>query len=339
MNNAKHVFVIAEAGVNHNGSLARAKDLIVKAAEAGADGIKFQTYKADKLVTKSAPMFWNWKDETAKSQHEAYSGLDKFPDKNYPILIQTCKDNGIEFLSTAFDKESAKMLVKAGMKYFKVASSCIVDIPYLKFIAQYQLPIILSTGASTLGDIEEAVEAIEGEGNNQITLLQCTLKYPTQPKDANLLAIQSLKRNFPDLEVGLSDHTMGIAIPIAAAALGATMIEKHYTVDKTLLKSADHWLSVDPEELEQMVASIRQVEVALGTGVKRILQCERETYIVDKSSIVSWKDIKKGDKITEDMLICKRPGTGIRPKFLNIIVGRIATQDIPKDTVLTWDIL
>ncbi len=334
-------YVIAEAGVNHNGSLDRAKDLIRKAAESGADAIKFQTYKAEKLVTKQAPRFWNWEGEEKQdgTQYDSYSKLDKFPLEYYPELIKTCQASGIEFLSTPFDEDSAKALVNFGMRAIKVSSSDVTNLPFLSNLAKYGLPILLSVGASTVGEIEEAVDAIEKEGNKNIVIMQCTLVYPTPFEHANLKVIGTLSTVFPEYPIGLSDHTLGTSIPPAAVALGACMIEKHYTVDKTLMESADHWLSVDPAELKQMVESIRNVEKALGTGKKYVLPAEAETYLYDKRSLVSACAITAGTKITAEMLTHKRPGTGIRPKYVNIVIGRNARTDIPEDTTITWDMV
>ncbi|MFA5942625.1 MAG: N-acetylneuraminate synthase family protein [Candidatus Paceibacterota bacterium] len=334
-------YIVAEAGVNHNGSLARAKELIRKAAEAGADAIKFQTYKADKLVTKTAPRFWDWKGEEKKkgTQHDSYALLDKFPLKHYPELIKTCRKYGIEFLSTPFDEESADALVKFGMRVIKVSSSDVTNLPFLSHLAKHKLPILLSVGASTLGEIEEAVHTIEAAGNKKILIMQCTLVYPTPYEHANLRVIPTLATVFPEYPIGLSDHTLGTHIPPAAVALGARLIEKHYTVDKTLMQSADHWLSVDPKELREMVQAIRNVEAALGTARKYVLPAERHTYLYDKRSLVSARDIKKGTKITKDMLTHKRPGTGVRPKYKDIVIGRQAAVDIPADTTITWEMV
>jgi len=331
-------YVIAEAGVNHNGSLARAKELIRKAAEAGADAIKFQTYKADKLVTKTAPRFWDWKGEEKKkgTQHDSYSIIDKFPLKHYPELISTCRKHGIEFLSTPFDEESADALVKFGMKAIKVSSSDVTNLPFLTHLAKHKLPILLSVGASTLGEIEEAIHTIESEGNNKILIMQCTLVYPTPYEHANLRVIPTLATIFSEYPIGLSDHTLGTMVPPAAVAIGACLVEKHYTVDKTLTKSADHWLSVDPNELREMVNAIRNVEAALGSPRKHVLPSEQHTYKYDKRSLVSSRDIKKGTKITKEMVTHKRPGTGIRPKYRDIVIGRRAAVDIPADTTITW---
>ncbi len=335
------VYIIAEAGVNHNGSLDRAKELIKKAAEAGADAIKFQTYKAEKLVTKKAPRFWNWDGEEKKngSQYDSYSELDKFPLEHYPELIKTCKEHGIEFLSTPFDEDSADALVKFGMRAIKVSSSDVTNLPFLEKLAKYNLPILLSVGASTMGEIEEAVETIEKTGNKKIVIMQCTLAYPTRFEDVNLRVINTLSIIFPNYPIGLSDHTLGTSIPPVAVAFGACMIEKHYTVDKALMKSADHWLSVGPVELQQMVESIRNIEKAIGTPRKYILKAEQETYLYDKRSLVASSAILKGTTITSQMLAQKRPGTGIRPKYHDIVIGRQARVDIEEDTILTWDMV
>jgi sialic acid synthase SpsE len=334
-------YVIAEAGVNHNDSLDLAKRLIITAAEAGVDAIKFQTYTAEKLVTKLAPRFWEWEGEQKPegTQFDSYSLMDKFPREYYPELIKTCEENGIEFLSTPFDDESADFLIKLGMKAIKIASSDLTDLPYLAHIAKSGLPILLSTGASTIGEIEEAIQTITDQGNNKIVVMQCTLSYPTDYPHANLRVISTFGNLFPEYPIGLSDHTLGITVPPVAVALGARLIEKHYTVDKTLPISPDHHLSVDPEEMRQIVTSIRQTEQALGDGLKRVLDVEKITYKYDKRSLVTTRDISVGEIITEKMLTRKRPGTGIRPKYLSIVIGRRAQKDIPADTTLTWDMV
>jgi len=331
-------YVVLEAGVNHNGSFDRAIELIDKAAEAGADAIKFQTYRADTLVTRDALKFWDWEgDDDKTTQYEAYSKLDGFSWDNYPLLIKHCEEKGIEFLSTPFDFESADFLNKIGMKAFKIASSDITYLPFLQHIAKFGKPIILSTGASTIGEIQEAIDIIKGEGNNQIVVLQCTLKYPTATKDANLGVIPTLSKVFPEAIVGFSDHTRGINAPIVATTLGAKLIEKHYTVNKTLLESADHWLSVDPVEAKQMIEGIRDAEDMIGSSEKKVFECEAQTRKYDKRSIIANIDIKKGTEITREMLICKRPGIGIAPKFISIIVGRTAQEDISEDTIMLWN--
>ena len=336
-------YIVAEAGVNHNNSLKRAKDLIKEAARAGADAIKFQTYKAEKLVTKTAPRFWKWEGEPKKqgTQYDSYATMDvdKFPLKYYPELIKTSRAHNIEFLSTPFDEESADQLVKLGMKAIKVSSSDVTNLPFLEHLAKSGLPIFLSVGASTVGEIEEAVSTIERTGNKKIVIMQCTLHYPTDFKDAHLRVIPTLGTIFPDYIIGLSDHTLGTHIPHAAAALGARVIEKHYTVDKSLPNSPDHHLSVDPKELKEIVDAVRHVELALGDSKKYVLPVEAETYAYDKRSLVATCDIPKGTVIKRHMLTHKRPGTGIRPKYVHIVIGRIAQIDIPEDTTIMWEMV
>lgn len=336
---AEPTFIIAEAGVNHNGSLDLAKELIIKAAESGADAIKFQTYKAEKLVTKSAPRYWDWKGEERPegTQFDSFSKLDKLPKDAYYEMVEVCQENNIEFLSTPFDEESADFLEEIGMKAFKIASSDITNIPLIKHIAKKQFPIILSTGASIIEEIEETVKIIREQDNEDIILLHCILSYPTEDKDVNLRMMQNMQQVFIDMPVGLSDHSIGLAVPVAAVALEATVIEKHYTVNKSLSLSADHWLSVDPEELKTMVKYIRAVEVALGSPVKQPIEAETKALKYARRSIVAKQDISKGTRITEDMLVMKRPGTGVSPKFINKFIGMIARKDIKEDQLLTLD--
>lgn len=334
-------YIVAEAGVNHNNDLARAKELIISAAKAGVDAVKFQTYKAGRLVTKTAPRFWEWKGEENPegTQYDSYTTMDKLPLEAYPELVKTCEKNNVEFLSTPFDDESLDFLVKLGMKAVKVASSDLTDLPFLKRAANTGLPIFLSTGASTYEEIDEAVRTIEAEGNKQIVIMQCTLHYPTDYKDANLRVIPTFAQMYPEYTIGLSDHTPGIQVPPAAVALGARIIEKHFTTDKTLPLSPDHHLSVDPPEMTQMVTAIRQVEAALGDSRKYVLDSESVTYKYDKRSLVATRDIATGTVITAEMITRKRPGTGIRPKFLDVVIGRKARVDIKEDTTLTWDMI
>ena len=334
-------YIVAEAGVNHNNDIQRAKELIISAAKAGVDAVKFQTYKAGRWVTKPAPRFWEWEGEENPNgtQYDSYSTMDKLPLDAYPELIKTCEDNGVEFMSTPFDDDSAEFLIKLGMKAMKIASSDLTDLPFLKLVAKNGLPVFLSTGASTYEEIDEAVRTIEAQGNKQIVLMQCTLHYPTDYKDANLRVIPTLAKMYPEYSIGLSDHTLGISVPPAAVALGAKLIEKHYTTDKTLPLSPDHHLSVDPLEMKEMVSAIRQVEAALGSSRKYVLQAESVTYKYDKRSLVATRDIPAGTTITAEMLTRKRPGTGIRPKFLDTLIGRQAKIDIKEDTTITWDMV
>lgn len=332
-------YVIAEFGVNHNGSLERAKEGVRKAVDAGADAIKFQTYTADELVVKGTPKFWKAEskvDDHLPDQHSAYRALEGFKREWYPELMEYCEQQGIEFLSTPFSFEAADYLDAIGMKAFKVASSDMSTIPYLKHIARYKKPIILSTGASSMEEVKEAVRAIEGEGNEDIIILHCTLCYPTKDEDANFNIIRTIKKEFPWYAVGVSDHTLGSFTSTIAVAMGAEVVEKHFTVDKTLGESADHWLSVDPTELKEIVDNARRVEKLRGSSLKAVFGAESETRLYDKRSIVSLVDIKEGEAITADMLTYKRPGTGIWPKHLNRVIGKFAKEDIKADTTLQW---
>ena len=330
--------IIAEASVNHNGKLKFGKRLIDEAKKAGADIIKFQTYKAKKLTTKNAPRFWNWQGELKKNgtQYDSYSNLDSFTKNEYSQLINYCKKKKIEFLSTPFDEESANMLVEIGIKGFKVASSDITNHPFLEFLAKKKLPILLSTGASSINEIKEAVRVINKSGNKKILVMQCTLCYPTKPQDANLLAINDIKRNFPKYLVGLSDHTLGIEIASASVLYGVSAIEKHFTFNKKLLKSADHWLSIDPRELKKLVENVRTINLSMGNGKKIALKCENQARKFARRSIVANKKITKGEVLTKNKIYFKRPGTGISPSLLKKVLGKRAKKEITYDKLITF---
>ena len=331
--------VIAEAGVNHLGRMDYAEELVKTAKQAGADTIKFQTYKASKLTTKNAPRFWDWEGEhdSEGSQFDSYSILDSFGENEYKKLIAICKKYDIEFMSTPFDEESAQMLVDIGMQGFKVASCDITNIPFLTYLAKFDLPILLSTGASNINEIREAIVAIESSGSGAVGVMQCTLCYPTDAKDANLRAISTLKMEFPDKLIGFSDHTLGTIVPSASVLLGVTYIEKHYTFDKTLPDSADHWLSLDEGELRELVENLRILELAMGSEIKEKKDCEDATFKFARRSLVAKKSIKKGDVITKDDLTAKRPGTGLAPVFQDRFIGRKANVDIASDSLLELD--
>lgn len=328
-------YIIAEAGMNHNGSLELAKEHIIKAAKAGANAIKFQTYTADDLVVKGTPKFWDYKEDEGKDQYQAYADLKQLSYDDYPELMKCCEENGIDFLSTPFSIEAADYLNSIGMKAFKIASSDMSTYPFLRHIASFGKPILLSTGASTDDEVWEAVEEIQNAGNEQIVVLHCTLCYPTKPVDANLDVIKKWLDFYP--YVGISDHTLGVFPSVMAIAKGACVVEKHFTVDKTLTGNADHWLSVNPEELEQMVCMANDIYTLSGSGFKKILDCEQETRMYDKRSWVSDTDIPEGQVITDDMLTWKRPGTGIWPNV--DILGKTTTQDIKKDTTIQWSMI
>lgn len=333
----ERTYVIAEFGVNHNGSLERAFDAIEKAAKAGADAIKFQTYTADELVVKGTPKFWDWEgDKQHKTQYDAYKAINHLSYEEYPKLIEHCKKHNIEFISTPFSFEAADFLNSLGIAAFKIASSDMSTIPFLQHVAKFKKPILLSTGAATLEEVKQAVKAIEDAGNDQIVIMQCTLKYPTPIEDANFAVMETYKKNFPGYIIGLSDHTLGSKSSVFGCAMGAQVIEKHYTVDKTLPESADHWLSVDPTELAEIVDGCRYVETLRGKGQKLVIAAEKETRMYDKRSIVTACDIPAGTCITRSMLTFKRPGTGIEPIHIEKLIGKKFFSDTKADTILTW---
>ena len=334
----KPCFIIAEAGVNHNGDVNLAKKLIHVAKEAGADAVKFQSFKAENVVTKTAQKARYQKQTTgpAESQYEMIKKLE-LTDADFEKLALYARKRGIMFLSTPFDKESVDLLDKLGMPAFKVASGEITNFPLLKYIAKKGKPVILSTGMSTLKEIDEALQVIKSEGLKDIVLLHCVTAYPSKVEDMNLRAMETLKSTFK-LPVGLSDHTIGITVPIAAVALGAAVIEKHFTLDKNL-PGPDHRASLEPEELKGMIKAVRETEKALGDGIKRPTRAELMNLRVARRSLVARCRIAKGTVITPDMIAVKRPGNGIEPKFLDQVVGKIVSQDIEKDEMLTADML
>ena len=330
-------FVIAEAGANHNGDVEIAKSLVIEAAKNGADAVKFQTYTAEKLVTRTAPKYWVDRGEPGGTQFSTFEKLDSLTETECRQVFELAKEMGILFLSTPFDEESADFLQELGVPAFKIASADITHHPLISHVAAKRLPMIVSTGLATVGEIEEAVSVMHQSGNDNIVLLHCVLSYPTAPKDANLSAMVTLQRVFPRYPIGFSDHTIGLTIPIAAVALGAKVIEKHFTVDKSLPDSPDHPLSVDPRELRDMVESIRRVEEALGSDRKGPVEAEKEAFRYARRSIVASVDIRKGTRITREMLTYKRPGTGIPPKFIDVVIGREAKRDVKEDEVVTWE--
>lgn len=334
----ERTYVIAEFGVNHNGSFERAKQGIREAAEAGADAIKFQTYTADELVVRGTPKFWKSEGgDIGNDQYEAYAALGGAPYEWYPELMAYCEELGIEFLSTPFSFAAADYLNNIGMKAFKVASSDMMTLPYLEHIAKFGKPILLSTGAASFSEVAEAVQTIEDAGNKDIVVMQCTLCYPTPYEHANFNVLETYRKEFPRKIIGLSDHTLGSLSSIIGCAMGAQVIEKHFTVDKTLGDSADHWLSVDKQELKEIVDGVRMVEQVRGNHFKGVSPAEKETRELDKRSIVTARDIKKGEMLTRENLTFKRPGTGLAPKRITDIVGMVARGDIANDTILSWN--
>lgn len=329
--------VIAEAGVNHLGRMDYAEELVKTAARAGADIVKFQSYKAASLTTATAPRFWSWEGEhdAEGSQRDSYSVLDSFGLEEHKALKALCDKYEVVFLSTPFDNEAVDMLVEVGAKGFKLASCDITNLPFLSYVAKTGLPMLLSTGAATIDEIRTAVQTVEAEGNPNVCVMHCTLCYPTDPKDSNLQAINHIAEEFPDYVLGLSDHTLGTIVPAASILYGVKVIEKHYTFDKTLPDSADHWLSLNEAELKLMVDNVRELELAMGTeesgGKKVLLECETPAHSFARRSVVAAVDIPSGATITADMLAMKRPGTGLAPDYHDRIAGSVATRDISAD--------
>jgi len=328
-------FIIAEAGVNHNGDINLARKLIDAAKEAGADAIKFQTFKAEEVVTPYAEKAGYQKETTSpnESQLEMIKRLE-LSKKDFEVLCGYAGEKGIIFLSTGFDKGSADLLERLGLPAFKIASGEINNFPFLKYIAAKGKPVILSTGMSTLKEVEEAVSVLRGDGIEKIILLHCVSCYPAKIEDTNLRAMETLKQTF-DLPVGLSDHSSGVIMSIAAVALGACVIEKHFTLDKNL-PGPDHKASLKPQELREMVGAIRDVEKALGDGVKRPVPAEEDIKMVARRSIVAITDIPEGSIITQEMLDVKRPGTGIKPSKLDIVIGKKAKKHIKSGELIAF---
>ena len=327
--------IIAEAGVNHNGDIALAKKLIAAAADAGADLVKFQTFIASNLVSKSAPKAEYQKNVTdpEESQQEMVRKLE-LSKENHLELIDECKRKGIGFFSTAFDLESVDLLEEFGSKFVKVPSGELTNLPYLRYLTRTGKPVLLSTGMANLGEIEAAINVIEQAGTPRakITVLHCTTEYPTPMEDVNLRAMVNIG-NALGVKVGYSDHTSGIEIPIAAVALGATVIEKHFTLDRNL-PGPDHRASLEPDELKAMVAGIRNIERALGDGIKRPSPSELKNKPIARKSLVAATDIKAGELFSVENLATKRPGTGVSPMLWDEVIGRSAPRDFNEDELI-----
>jgi N-acetylneuraminate synthase len=330
------VFIIAEAGVNHNGRIDMAYRLVDVAKEAGADAVKFQTFKAENVVSRLANKAEYQKKTTGldKSQLEMIKKLElSFED--FVKLKKYCDKKEIMFLSTPFDHQSIDFLYNL-IDIYKIPSGEIINYPYLKHIAAKNKPLIMSTGMANLGEVEEAINTIrEVNSEAKISLLHCTTNYPTPYEEVNLKAMQTLAAAFK-LPVGYSDHTLGIEVPVAAVAMGAKIIEKHFTLDKKL-PGPDHKASLEPGELKEMVKVIRNIEVALGDGIKKPNKSEIEIMKVARRSLITTRDIKAGEIIKESDIIIKRPGTGIPPKFKEIVIGMKIINDIRQDEPFRWE--
>ena len=329
------VFIIAEAGVNHNGDLALAKRLVDIAAQSGADIVKFQSFKADRLATRQAKKA-EYQIVTTGSTETQYQMLSRLElsENMHHELIAHCAMRKIEFLSTGFDVKTIDFLIRLGMNHFKIPSGEISNLPYLRHIGQFSKSVILSTGMSTLGDIEAAIDVLElaGTARSLITVLHCTTEYPTPMSDVNLRAMQSIQTAF-GVAVGYSDHTAGIEVSIAAAALGASVIEKHFTLDRNL-PGPDHKASLEPDELKAMVSAIRNIEKSLGDGVKRLTSTEILNKNVARQSLVASKSIKAGEVFSTQNITTKRPGSGISPMNWDLVMGSKAVRDFLENELI-----
>ena len=330
---SKSTFIIAEAGVNHNGSLSIAKQLVDAAADAGADAVKFQTFNADKLVCVGASKADYQVNNTGndESQRDMLRKL-QLTESEFAELKEYCDKRGIMFLSTPFDVDSLKFLLSIGITMVKVPSGEITNFPLLREIGKSGLKVILSTGMCELEEVVRAVDTLRKYGTKEIIVLQCNTEYPTPFADANIRAMLTLGKT-TDCEYGYSDHTMGNDVAIAAVALGASLIEKHFTLDKNM-EGPDHIASIEPEELKSLVNSVRHIEEALGSGIKTVSDSERKNIAVARKSIVAKCHISKGDIFTENNLTTKRPGTGVSPMLWDDIIGTVAAKDFEEDELI-----
>ena len=329
--------VIAEAGVNHNGSLDLALRLVDAAVAAGADVVKFQTFRASCLASRNAPkaLYQQVTTDAGVSQFEMLRKLE-LSEANQKKLMSYCQQQGIAFLSTPFDFPSIDFLASLGMSVFKIPSGEITNLPYLRKVGSLEKDIILSTGMSTIGEVADAMRILEAAGTPRarITLLHCTTQYPAPLDSVNLRAMLTLHKAFPGIAgVGYSDHTQGIEIPLAAVAMGATVVEKHFTLDRNM-EGPDHKASLEPDALRAMVAGIRKVESALGNGIKTPAQAELPNMVVARKSIVAARPIRKGEQLNAENMAVKRPGNGISPMRWDEFVGKIATRDYVEDELL-----
>lgn len=344
----KKPYLIAEIGVNFYDtakelgiSPMEAAKMYVKAAkESGCDAAKFQSYKANTIVSKNSPAYWDTTKEPTPTQHALFLKHDHFNKEDYQELCDYCKEVGIDFMSTPFDYDSADYL-DSMVDIYKISSSDLSNTPFIRHIAKKGKPIYISAGAAYLSEVEEAVRLIKSEGNNNICVLHCVLSYPTINENANLRVIETLKKVFPDIQIGYSDHTMpddNMAILTAAWMLGADVIEKHFTLNKNLTGN-DHYHAGDPTDFRKFRNNVDVLLAALGSSEKTVFPCEMTPRREARRSLVLTRDMKAGEVITEKDLMPKRPGTGINPRYIDIVIGRKVLTDLSEDTILTWDMI
>ncbi len=333
---SEHVYIIAEAGVNHNGQLTLAKRLVDAAADAQADAVKFQTFRAEQLVSPQAPKA-QYQLATTGQEESQLEMLRRFelPPEAYAELFQYCKTKNILFLSTPFDTDSADLLDELPVSHFKIASGDVTNIQLLRYVAGKHKPVILSTGMSTLEEVKEALRVMAAANNTFVTLLHCVSEYPAPPEQVNLQAMVTMRDTFR-VPVGYSDHTQGVEVALAAVALGASVIEKHLTLGRNML-GPDHRASLEPAEFKQMVRQIRIIESALGDGIKRPAPCEASNRLLARRSLFATVPIPKGTVIHEEMVECKRPGEGISPLYYDRVIGRRVTRSFKAGEALDWD--
>jgi len=341
-------YLIAEMGVNFYDTakqmnitpLEAAKLYIDKAAEAGIDCAKFQSYKANTIVSKNSPAYWDTTKEATKTQYELFQKFDSFGEKEYRELCEYTHSKGMDFTSTPFDYASADYLYDM-VDFYKISSSDLSNIPFIKHIGKKGKPVYMSVGASYLSEVDEAVRALKEVGCKDIVIFHCVLSYPTDPKNANLRIIETLKKDFPDVRVGFSDHVAPDETMMTLATaylLGAEVIEKHFTLDKTL-PGNDHYHAGDPSDFKKAIENFKWIDNVLGSPEKTVLDCELVPRREARRSLVLTRDMKAGEVIKKSDLMPKRPGTGISPKFADIVIGRSVKEDLKEDTILTWDMV
>lgn len=341
-------YLIAEMGVNFYDTakvlniapLEAAKLYIDKAAEVGIDCAKFQSYKADTIVSKNSPAYWDTSKESTKTQHELFKKFDSFGEAEYIELCNYTHMKGMDFTSTPFDYASADYLYDL-VDFYKISSSDLSNLPFIEYIAKKGKPMVVSVGAAYLSEVDEAIRVIQNTGNNDITILHCVLSYPTKPDNANLKIIETLKKVFPNVKVGFSDHVApdDTMMTLACAyMLGAEIIEKHFTLDKTL-PGNDHYHAGDPSDFKKAISNFKWINSILGNSDKTVLECEIIPRREARRSLVLTRNVNKGEILKATDLMPKRPGTGISPKFTEIVIGRKVLKDLEEDTILTWDMI
>ena len=341
-------YLIAEIGVNFYDTarvmnitpLEAAKLYVKEVADAGIDCAKFQSYKAGTIVSKNSPAYWDTSKESTKTQYELFKKFDSFGKEEYKILSDYAHSLGIDFTSTPFDYDSADYLYNM-VDFYKISSSDFSNLPFIKYIGAKGKPVVISVGASYLSEVDEGIRTLKASGCKDITILHCVLSYPTDPKNANLRIIETLKKDFPDVKVGFSDHVAPDETMMTLATaylLGAQVIEKHFTLDKTL-PGNDHYHAGNPEDFKKAIRNFKFIDQILGSPEKTVLECEQIPRREARRSLVLTRNMKAGEIITEKDLMPKRPGTGISPIYTDIVIGRKVLRDLEEDTILTWDMI